>query len=390
MKIAVKVKLKVQKEDESRLFQTLSAYKIAWQIVSDWSFSNDLNASRKLANRATYNLARKKLPDLPSGLIQAAGTNALAKIKSVKSNSHKLTKAPQIKNVSLNYDPRTYTVKGETMSLSVCGGKRIKVGFQDYLRFNDFRAKYKMLSPIVSYSKGVFWATFIFDVPDILPVNKSVVGLDLGQRNFVATSEGKIYKCKDLNRLRRKIRFFKRSLQKRGTKSDRRTLRKIRLKEQRQSSNAIHCLTKKVLSDTKADYLAVEKLKLPTAKGYGRKGKNRRKNSVPLSKFTQILSYKSKRFGKEVVAVNPWMTSQDDCRGLDSGERIGGKYVGIDGKILNADINAACNIAWKAALRHGLNNPLVPKGYERQVEVTQPIAFKSSVQNGSLARCPYL
>ena len=78
--------------------------------------------------------------------------------------------------------------------------------------------------------------------------------------------------------------------------------------------------------------------------------------------------------GKKTIDVNPWMTSQNDCRGLKRGERKGGLYIGVDGVFLNADINAACNIAWKATM-FGYNNPIVPKKYERnggQAEVTQP------------------
>ena len=44
--------------------------------------------------------------------------------------------------------------------------------------------------------------------------------------------------------------------------------------------------------------------------------------------------------------VNPRYTSQMDSRGLENGKRVKGtcRYVGVDNKILDADINAANNI----------------------------------------------
>jgi IS605 OrfB family transposase len=308
-------------------------------------------------------------------LVQAARTDALAKIKAAVRSGHKITAAPKLKNVTLRYDTRTSAIRGSQVALAVCGGGRIKTTFGVYPKLVEYAGKYRMLSPALYYSAGQFWLVLHFEVPDIAPMARSVVGIDVGQRNFAATSEGKLYKNRPLNKSRRQIRFLKQKLQKRGTKSARQKLRKLRFKERRQSDNAIHCLSKQILKETNAAFIAVEKLKLPTSKWS--KSKNRRRYAAPISKLVQFLNYKSLQYGKRVVSVNPYMTSRNDCRGFGNGTREKGKYTGIDGKILNADINAACNIAWKAAQIHGLNNPIVPQGYDRQADVTQPIACKS-------------
>lgn len=374
MKLALKVKLAVAKSDESRIFQTFTAWAFAWQKVAEWSSSNGRSHSQMLAHQATYREIRTAFPDLPANLVQSARTDALAKIKAAKNS----VKTPKLKKKILRFDTRTCTVKGNKVTFAMCGGKRINASFIEYPKFTEYRSKYKLLSPVVTYSRGVFWAIFVFDVPEPKMTAQTVIGFDFGQRNFIATSNGTLYKNKELNRLRRKTRFLKRALQKRGTKNARRKLRALRFTERRQSDNAIHCLTKQVLESTKENYIAVEALKLPTAKGYGKKGKNRRKYAVPIGKCIAYLSYKAPMYGKEVVKVNPYMTSQDDCRGFERGTRDKGRYIGVDGKILNADINAACNIAWKAARVYALNNPIVPCGYERQAPVTEPIACKSS------------
>jgi putative transposase len=375
MKLALKVKLSIDEAEIPRLIKTFDAWAFAWQTVAHWGFTNKCR-SQMLAQKETYYYVRKMMPELSANLVQSARTDALAKLRICKFKSE-----PKLKHKTLRYDTRTCSVKKDTMTLALCGGKRITAKMQLYPRFTEFRAKYKLLSPVIYLRGKTLWASFVFEIPeaDHHSQNKDVTGIDLGQRNLAVTSDGRFFKGKKLNFSRRKIRFLKRKLQHRGTKSARRKLRGLGIKEKRQSDNAIHCLTKHILTTTASSHLAIEKLKFktPTFK-FGNKNKNRRKYAIPLGKFATFLRYKAPLFGKTVVEVSPYLTSQQDCRGLANGERKGGNYIGIDGKILNADLNAACNIAWKAKERYALNNPILAKNYNRQAVVTQPIACKPS------------
>lgn len=372
MNISLKVKINVSPDDAKRLFDTFKAYQFAWQTVSDWSFQNNLSHSQMEAQKATYYKVREVYPTLPANLVQAARTDALAKIKGAKQNKHILKSPPKLKKITLRYDTRTSKIKGNTIGLACCGGKRINVTFNEFPHLNELRNRYKILSPGIFYQKGQFWAILVFQIPEIQSAKTHSIGIDLGQRNFAATSEGKLYKSKILNRNRRKIRFLKQKLQKRGTKSARRKFKRLSGKEKRQSANAIHCLVNKVIQDTKAKTFVIEKLKLPNAKGFGKTGKNRRKYAAPFGLFRQILKYKASILGIQIVEVSPYRTSQIDCRGLPDGKRHKGLYIGVDGKQLNSDINGAINVVHKFD-----KNPVVPKGYERQADVTQPIACKS-------------
>jgi transposase len=65
----------------------------------------------------------------------------------------------------------------------------------------------------------------------------------------------------------------------------------------------------------------------------------------------EFTTYKAQQSGKKVVTVNPAYTSQIDFRtGKKDGTRQKGRYVGVDGKVLNADINASLNIAKRSKL----------------------------------------
>ena len=347
------VKLCVQDVDKIRLRATFVDYQIAWQFVSDWIFANKTK-NRGKVHSATYQSVRNTVPNLNSGLVQQARNDAIAKFKSVSSNKHKISISPKLKNVSIRYDNRNSKLYGNVLTFSVNGGKRIKTELVDYPRLQQHR-NYKLLAPLIFFRDNNYWAALTFDVPEAIVQNGNLIGVDLGLRILAATSEGKLLRGEKMNRLRRKSRYIKGELQRKGTKSAKRHLRRLRRKEKRQSRDVIHCSVNEVLK-TNASLIAVEDLDL-RARKY-RKSSNRRRFSIPLSEFIRVLEYKGKLCGKQIVKVSPAYTSQDDCRGLSPGKRIGGKYIGIDGRILQADLNAACNIANKAKDALKLNNPV--------------------------------
>lgn len=63
-----------------------------------------------------------------------------------------------------------------------------------------------------------------------------------------------------------------------------------------------------------------------------------------------MLEYKAQALGKRVVTVNPSLTSQNDYRGIAAGKRVKSRYYATDGVILDADLNAANNIALRSKI----------------------------------------
>ncbi len=367
----VLVKLKVEDGDKHRLQATFSDYKTAWQMVSDYVFTNNCR-NRSKVHHATYQIIRKAVPNLSSALVQEARNDAIAKAKSVKTNKHKIEQPPKLKRISIRFDKRTANIKGNIISFAANEGKRIKATIIDFPFFNKHRS-YKCFAPVIFNRNGQYWAALTFDIPEALTQEGRAIGVDMGLRVLAATSDGKLIKGKKLNRLRRRTRFLKRVLQRKGTKSARRHLRRISGLEKRQSRDVIHCAVNEILN-TDAVIIAVEDLDLRSKKY--RKSSNRRRFSVPISEFIRILEYKGKLRGKRVIKVDPAYTSQDDCRGLNRGTRQGGRYVGIDGFVMQSDINAASNIALKVKNLE-INNPVSVFYSNRQGEVSRPIVCKS-------------
>lgn len=96
-------------------------------------------------------------------------------------------------------------------------------------------------------------------------------------------------------------------------------------------------------------------------------------SQVPFFMLRTILTYKALLHGKQVITVNPAYTSQIDSRtGKKDGERKGRRFIGKDGVVLDADINAAINIANRSKHPASIGNYL-----DGQAVVNRPIVYKS-------------
>ena len=95
------------------------------------------------------------------------------------------------------------------------------------------------------------------------------------------------------------------------------------------------------------------------------KGKkfNNRQSQVPYFELRRILTYKAQLLGKEVVTVDPSYTSKNDHRNIEKGIRKGCRYYASDGKIFDADWNAAINIANRYATRKRANGIELPVSF---------------------------
>ena len=194
------------------------------------------------------------------------------------------------------------------------------------------------------------------------------MGIDLGLKRLVSTSEGVIIKGNEFNGHKRKIRWNKRKLQsKKKSHSARTNHKKLKNREANFSRNYIHNVTNVILK-TKSNTIVMEDLSKIKSKSKGRRFNNRN-SQMPYFALRTILTYKASALGKRVVIVNPHYTSQLDYRGLDNGKRKGCRYYGIDGKVLDADLNAANNIG----LRYDKHSVSCCKALDGQATVNSPI-----------------
>lgn len=207
-----------------------------------------------------------------------------------------------------------------------------------------------MTDPLIFMKNNEIWISITFNVPSKPVTEESFLGVDLGIRRIFTTSDGLSYKGKELNGLKRKIRYNRRKLQSKGTKSAKRKLKKLAHREKNVNKNYTHLICNKLL-ETDKSVIVLEDLKgikQKTSKfenGRKRNKHNNRISQVPLFMIKEVLTYKATHVGKRVESVSPSYTSQiDSMTGKRDGQRKGCRYYSSNGIVYDADWNAAINI----------------------------------------------
>jgi putative transposase len=196
------------------------------------------------------------------------------------------------------------------------------------------------------------------------------LGVDLGIRRVATCSDGRMIIDKKFNKEKRELRYLKRQLQSKESKSSNKHLSKIRHKEKNRNKNQSHLVANEILK-TKASVIALENLKGIKAKKYKTQNKNA-VSQVPFFELRRILTYKAENMGKHVCLVSPAYTSQiDSISGIKEGERRGCRFYAKSGLVYDADINAAVNIARRSKHPISQGNLLDGQGI-----VNCPIACK--------------
>ena len=386
----IKLKFSEQKDYDfwlDMLYKQRDIYNFASKII----FDKKPNTLIKEYHDILYNKIKEKF-NISSQTIIRTEKDILSTYRSIKSNKHKITSAPQKKSLSLRLDQRMYSNfnKNSIKLISSFSHKRCIANLRLYPKVTELFDNYKTCDPLIFYRNNEFYLSVTFRIPEKVKQNENILGIDLGCRRLVTTSDGDCILSKDFNRQKRKIRYLKRILnsKKKSSHSARTKLKKLRKKEHKISKQYIEKSINTILKNTDKSIIVVEdltKIKQTTKKKYSTH--NNRISQVPFYLFRQILSYKAPLYGKEVKTVNPYMTSQTDSQtGKWKGERKGCRFYTVDNKVYDADWNAAINIA-KKSVKHPISYCLPLDGklniLNRQVDVNLP---KVSEDNIKLAR----
>ena len=376
--ITYNTKLKFEKqEDFNNLLESLKLNQSAWNIISQERFSMTGGILKILHDKCYYKV-KKALPTIPSQFIIKAEQDVIATYKTIKSNKHKLDSPATKKNLSIQLDKRIYKWIDKTHLKITTLNKQAIVSFDVYEKLNELDFS-KLKDPKLFFKNGNFYLSLIFDIKLPFIDNNKIVGIDVGLKRLISTSEGNIVKGNEFNGYKRKIRWNKRKFQsKKHSHSARTNRKKLRKKEANFSRNYIHNVTKNVILNTNANVLVIEDLSKIKSKNKGKRFNNRL-SQLPFFAFRTILTYKAQLYGKKVATVNPAFTSQIDHRGLVGGKRKGCRYYGSDNVVLDADVNAAINIANRYVDNLSLHkhSVLCCKALDGQAAVNQPIVGSS-------------
>ena len=342
-------------EDQQAIVDFLYMYQKTCNKASQIIFPKKDNLSLKHIHDLCYNELRKEFPDMPSQAVIKAYKEISASYKSIKSNKHKIETPLEKKGDSMRLDKRLYSKFTKTsidITSPTTKNKRIKATFKLYKKAKDLFKKYSTCDPLIFIRDDKIFISIPFEIPLVNPKDDSVLGIDLGLRRLITTSDGNVLSSKEYLKHKRRIRYNKRKAQSKKTKSAKRKIRSYKKRERNFSKDYIHKVANKILETDKSIIVMedLSKIKQKTSKtkeGYKRKKHNNRISQVPFYMLLKILTYKALHLGKSVVTVNPYKTSKEDCRGLKDGVRKGCRYYAVDNYVFDADWNAAINIAKK-------------------------------------------
>lgn len=259
------------------------------------------------------------------------------------------------KNRSVHFDKRTYSIRGDTLSLYTLEG-RIRVP----MHFGPFQREYfeygiPKEAELVC-KKGRWYFNLVLDLPDPpISENKELFAVDLGENTLAATSRGKIYGGGKIRHVRDKFLAKRRKLQSNGSKSAKQLLKKISGKEARRMKQINHEVSKQIVQealDHKAGILVLEDLTNIRKRIKAGKRIRTRLHRWAFGQLQTFLQYKAEAKGLQVIYVNPAYSSQicSFCGAL--GERHQHHFRCNCGNKQHSDLNASRNLC-KFALSFG-------------------------------------
>lgn len=318
--------------------------------------SSEIKLGLVTVHNLCYDTLRTEFPNIPSQGIIRVQKSVLAALRSIRANKHKNADVPQKKSLSLQMDKRMYSnlsVEGICLS-NGNNHKREKCTFVLYDKVRELFDTCTFSDPTVFARDGRLFLSVPFEVATPPLKGDKALGVDLGMKRLFVTSDGHYYTDKEYLKRRRKLRYLKRCLQSKNTRSAKKHLARVKRKERNISKDMLNRATNTLLACDASIYVLedLKKIKYKTSRtkeGFKRTKHNNALSQVPLAEFREMLTHKATLAGKQVVSVSPTWTSQMDCRtGKRDGERHGCRYYCNDGIVFDADWNAAVNIAQRA------------------------------------------
>ncbi|MBW6394701.1 transposase [Thermus sp. SYSU G05001] len=256
--------------------------------------------------RAVYRELRERF-----GLTANLAVRVIARV-----GKRKGKKAKSFKPNSVDYDQRILSVniEAETVSLSTVDGRvKIPMHIGEYQR-QLLRTAKSIQGGVLVRKKGS-WHIYLWcehDDPPVINPN-GFLGVDLGIVNIATDSDGEVYSGKHLNSVRHRYRRLRQKLQKKGTQSAKRLLKKISGKEHRFASHVNHRVSKCIVAKAQRTGrgIALEDLRGIRERVRLRKPQRATLHSWAFHDLAQKIRYKAERAGVPLVFVDPRNTSRE-------------------------------------------------------------------------------
>jgi IS605 OrfB family transposase len=350
MKQTMLLKLAPSPEQHTALLETMHAFNDACNDIAQTAFE------WKLANK--FELQKLVYGDIRKRFSLSSQMTIRAISKVVDSYKRDKSIKPLFRSEgAITYDERLMAFKGlSEVSLLTLQGRVIvpfRMGGYQQSRMNAIKGQADLL-----YRNGTFYLAVTLDVPAPEPYEAEeggTLGVDLGIIQIATDSEGESFSGEAVEKTRKRMLRLRSDLQKRGTKSAKRHLKKLSGREARFRKNTNHVISKHIVKKAKdhRQAIAIEDLRhIRSRQGLERTVKKVLRPMHSSWSFWQLrffLSYKAALAGVPLYTVDPRNTSRT-CSACGHCEKANRKSQASFvckkcGHSDNADRNAAINIS---------------------------------------------
>ncbi|MBV9850716.1 MAG: transposase [Armatimonadetes bacterium] len=307
MKQVIAVKLEPSQEQYQALLKTVEAFNRGCQYAADVAYQKRL-ANKIALQPFVYGTLRSEY-GLPAQLAIRAISKAV--------EAYKRDKRVHVQvdpHGAVVYDPRIMSFKGLTLvSLMGLNGRELvpmRYGAYQAARLDRAKGQADLI-----LRDGTFYLYVTVDLPSAPPIDpQDVLGVDLGIVQLAVDSDGQAHTGDGVKRCRHKFQRLRRGLQKAGTKSAKRHLRKARRRESRYQRDVNHCISKHLVSKALAGQkaLAIEELRgiRDRMRAMVQKTQRYERLSWAFAQLRAFLRYKCEAAGIPLIVVDPRNTSR--------------------------------------------------------------------------------
>jgi putative transposase len=357
MKLIAQVKLLPTKEQVDALKDTIIQANLACQFVSDAAWEAKIFRQYDL-HHLCYKNVREKFNISAQIVVRVISKVADAYKVSKRKVTFKTTGA-------IGYDDRilSWRLQDKTVSIWTTAGRQ-RIPFVCGDRQWELLQTRQGESDLIFF-KGMFFIATVCDVEEPKQIDvEGVLGVDLGIVNIAVDSDGEVHSAKGVNNIRYRRQSLRSKLQKKGTRSAKRKLKKMSGKESRYARDLNHKISKHLVVKAKDTNRAIA---MEDLNGISERVTVRRSQRATLHNwsFYQLrifVTYKALRLGVPFSVVDPRNTSRTcpACGHIDKANRKSQSrfLCVVCGFAGLADHIAAINIGRRA----DVNQPIVARG----------------------------
>lgn len=341
------VKLSPTLEQRAELDATLTTFADACNAIAE--VARSIHSTNKVkVQHACYQDVRTQF-----GLSANLTIRAIARVCSalkVKAKMHST-----FEPTSIDYDQRIFSFRewDWTFSLTLLHARARLTAELTQRQRATLKGKHPTAAVLVKRRDGTYWlhVQLSSEAPSIQEL-RGILGVDLGRRRVAIDSDGTIYEATEVNKLRQHYPKVRRSLQAKGTKGAKRALKRLSGREKRHQRHINHTISKRIIDTaltTQRD-IALEDLTGIRQRTKVRKAQRYGQQSWAFYQLRTFLSYKAEQSGVGLRLINPRYTSQTCHLCGVRGQRSGLQFRCTVHGLIDADVNAAKEIAIRGAI----------------------------------------